>query len=842
MKRYQLWIICLALLLLISLDVDAQTKKPAKKSTQKTQAQKKTPTKKKTVVKITPPARKPVNATEDENRVKDIVAFLQYMMNTLGSSATSARDKEVLVKESYSKIFRDGKVQIEDDLDDARIVINNKDIVPYLKDVDFFFKDVTFEFTIEDLKSSTMSNGELFYKVSTRRILKGTTTEGKTITNTTPRYIEINYDPAKQDLRIVSIYTHEINEAAVLTNWWNDLSVEWKTILIKRLSSKNLTDILNINDIKTIISIEDFNISNNTYIQNIDPLDRLHNLKSLNLSGTNITDLTPLRNLSALETLDLSHTKIADLSPLKYCNKLLSLDIRQTFVTDISIVEKMPDLKNLFMSKTMVTDFSPIAMVIELQKADLAYTPISNLTPFENLVNLSSLDISGTVVQDLGSLKNLKQLITLDIDSTQIHNLEELHSLENLRMLHANNTSTSDLMPLQKLTHLETIYVDHTEIDRIAADKFLAINPKVKVIFDSDNLNTWWNALSLEWQTVLSKAAKTNLAPSNEALANIAHLDSINISGIMRIENLDPLRKLPKLQVIIASHTAIHNLSSLQDHKAILYLDISETEVSDILIVSNFTKLEILRADKSKIENIEAITSPSLQFLFADQTAVHDIIAREFLDKNPKCLLVFKTIHLNRWWNALPENWKTVFKGQMGKDTTRENFHKLVEQESFHFKNAKVDDLNAFSEFVQLKELHFSGTSITIIPRLENLQSLTSLHAINSPIQNIEAPGLPVTLQDLDLSNTPIDDLKLIGSLPELKTLNCSGTQIKRVDHLEKSTRLESLDCSNTNISKLDALENLPLKTLTCYNTKISSREIEKFKAKHPECNVVYYR
>ena len=240
MKRYSTWIISFVVLFLLSFPVNAQQKKTTKKPVQKTQ-QKKTP--KKAETKTTLPAHT-VNATEDEKRVNDIIIFLQYMLNTLGSSTTSTRDKEVLIKESYSKIFRDDKVQVEDDLDEDRIVITNKDIVPYLKDVEFFFQEVKFEFAIEDITSSTLTGGEIFYKVSTRRTLTGTTTEGKTITNTIPRYVEINYDPANQDLRIVSLYTHEVNENMVLTNWWHDLSLEWKDVLIKKLPGKGVTDSL----------------------------------------------------------------------------------------------------------------------------------------------------------------------------------------------------------------------------------------------------------------------------------------------------------------------------------------------------------------------------------------------------------------------------------------------------------------------------------------------------------------------------------------------------------------------------------------------------------------------
>src|SRR5215207_6944886 len=104
-----------------------------------------------------------------EQKVRDMVAFLEYVLNTLGSSATSARDKDVLITESYTKIFRDSKVQIEDDLVEKRNVITNKDVQAYLKDVDFFFDNLKFEFTIKDIKGKVNANDRLFYKVSLLR-------------------------------------------------------------------------------------------------------------------------------------------------------------------------------------------------------------------------------------------------------------------------------------------------------------------------------------------------------------------------------------------------------------------------------------------------------------------------------------------------------------------------------------------------------------------------------------------------------------------------------------------------------------------------------------------------
>jgi Leucine-rich repeat (LRR) protein len=824
-----LWLLPLTLIFLLSVNTEAQ-KKPIKKApVQKQTSQKPAVTK-----KVQDP-------TADEKQVREIISFLQYMLNTLGSSSTSTRDKDVLVTESYSKIFRDGKVQVEDDLDDEREVITNKDIVAYLKDVDFFFKDVKFELAIENIKTSTMPNGELFYKVSARRNMTGITADGKSVNNSIPRYIEVNFNQKEQDLRIVSIYTNEFNEKEALTNWWKGLSYEWQSVFKRKL---NLTiDSVQFSDIKNVTAIPELQLSNNKYITNLEPLAQLSGLRLLDLSGTSINDLTPIRNLTELTELNVSDTKVKDLAPLRYSNKLEKLNINNTDVGDIAVFEKMLTLQELNMKGTGVVDFTPITNLTVLRKADLSDTKISDLSPFQNLVQLTELNISGTQVEDLVPLKGLNDLQMLDLDSTRVQNLQPLSSLESLNVLHANATLITDLMPLQKLAHLEKIYCDQTPITQAAADAFMAVRPNVLVIFDSKDLKVWWNTLPEEWKSTFSKTAVISLDPSKEELAKVPLLDSINISSDSRMSTLEPLRKLPKLKTIIVNKTNITDVSPLREHLEISYLDISETNVKDISPISHFTSLRVLRADKSNIENIELHEIRGLEKFYADQTSVHDITAREFLIKNPNCLLIYKTTALNRWWSNLPENWKNVFQPQLGTGpVTRESLHALVEQEVLQFKDAPVSSLSALSEFVRLKELHFSGTAITSISPLENFASLKSLHATNSPIQQIDSIYLLTALEDLDISNTPLEDLYVIWKLKKLKKLNCSGTQIKRLDALEKLENLEYLDCSNTNVNRLSSLDYLPLKTLKCYNTRVSNRAIENFKATHPECEVVYYR
>ena len=825
MKHNKLCLLTVSLVCMLALSAGAQ-KKP-QKSAKKPAAQKET-----TQVKA--------GNSQNEEKVKDLVAFLQLLLNTLGSNSTSARDKEIVITESYSKIFRDDKVQVEDDLAETRSTITNKDVVAYFKDVDFFFENVTFEFITEDIKEGVNANGQVFYKVSLRRILNGKMANGKTISNTIPRFIEVNYDADAKDLKIVSIYTNEFDEKEALTNWWGGLSFEWQTIFKEKL---NITDSVQLNDIKDMMAVNELDLSGNDYIQSIEPLAQLVSLKMLNLSQTNVEDLTPIRNLTDLVELDLSGTKIFDLTPLKYSTRLTRLNINNTEIRSIAVMEKMQAMQNLEMQSTHVIDFAPLSFLTALVNLDVKGTQIASLAPTQGLGQLMELNVAKTHIQDLAPIQNLKTITSLNIDSTLIRDIKALSGLSNLEVLYANYTYITDLSPLKEIAALERVYCDHTPVNKSVADAFMAANPEVLVIYDSKDLQAWWTALPSNWKRILSTTARIQVMPGKEELARLPNIDSINFSNDRSITSLEPLRKLQKLKAVVANNTAVSDLSPLQDHRAITKIDISDTDVQDLSPLSKLAKLEVLRADRSKIEKLDPLFNlKQLKEVYVDRTTVHDITAQEFLDKNPKVLLVYKTIHLERWWSNLPDGWKEVFTAVTAADTTRENLHRLIERETLEFHDARVRDLSALSEFVRLKELHFSGTGITEIPPLENLRRLESLRATSSPLQKIGAIELLGQLQNLDISNTPVDDLRGLEGLQNLRSMNCAGTQIKKLDALRSLVDLQSLDCSNTRVAKLDPVMYLSLKTLKAYNTKISSREIDQFRENNPDCNVVYYR
>ena len=157
-------------------------------------------------------------AAKYDTEIRQMLVYLEETMNFIGDSATIAAEKEIVFTESWSKIFIDDKVQVEDDLDNNRTSPINKDVQAYLKDIDFFFKWATFKFDLQSIANGVNDDGSVFFKVTLTRHLTAKTIADEMVDNVRNRFIEINLDRQNNSIKIASIYTTKVNEKESLRN------------------------------------------------------------------------------------------------------------------------------------------------------------------------------------------------------------------------------------------------------------------------------------------------------------------------------------------------------------------------------------------------------------------------------------------------------------------------------------------------------------------------------------------------------------------------------------------------------------------------------------------------
>ena len=781
------------------------------------------------------------DSSNHEQRVRDMVNFLEYLINTVGSQETTTRDKDVIINQSYNKVFRDAEVQIEDDLVEDRKTLINKDVVAYLKDVDFFFQDASFDFDIINIESLKRDNGDPYYRIELNRTLKAINIKGEKISNSQKRYIEINLDPSQDDLKIASIYTTKISRDKELKSWWAELSYEWNKIFMVVLNTNQNPGI---DDLNKVLSLDSLDISGNRYIMDIQPLYMLSNLSYLNISETRIADLGPLRSNNTLNSLIANNTEIYSLEYLKYMDNLKELDISNTRIREIGSLEPLSSLQRLDLSNNYISDFTPLSSLTDLQVLDLSNSALTTTTVLSSLVNLKELDLSNTLIQEINGLKGMSELVELNLTQTDVNNLRVLVESNKLQVLNINYTNVSSLEPI-KSEAIRKIYCDNAGINESQAQKFMASHPGVLVINNSQKVAEWWGQLNSSWKDALSRFIPdfTN-SPSKEQLVLLLNIDSLNLKDARltevtpiqpfnnlrylnlhnnQITNIAPLSELGKLEVLIGSEMPTEDITPLKGLKGLRYVDISGTFVSDIYALSFNDNLKFLNVDDARV-GWEAI--------------------REFKEELPSCEVVFDTKYLTNWWANLDPTWKDIFRRniELSSAPSTIELHRLVALKEVEIQKSNIQDLKPLWDFISITKLSIKGSSVNDLSTIPGLTDLTELIMNQSPVVDIAPIGELDNLKILDISNTAVEDLRPLATLNKLEVINCSGTNLSNLKGLENLKSLQSIDCSNTRVNRLDQLYELErLNELTCFNTRLNQRDINSFRDVQPECEIVFY-
>ncbi|MFN3998563.1 leucine-rich repeat domain-containing protein [Algoriphagus sp.] len=782
---------------------------------------------------------------EFSGKVEDQIRFLEYLLNTIGSNETSARDKDVIIRESYLKIFRDEKVQVEDDLLLDRKVVTNKDVTAYLKDIEFFYKNIEFKFKIREVKPAQKDNGEVYFIATLDRTISATAISGEKITNTKPRFVEVNLNEKSQDLKIASVYTTKVSRDEELKAWWESLDTPWKSYFQSRFNMSPADD-ADFSWIYRFVGVDSLDISGNRSIKTLSPLFELRDLKVVNISNTGITDLSPISNVTFLESLNISNTATSDIQFVKYSDRLKHLDISNTKIEDISQLLNLKSLVSLRIEKTPILSFAVLNEFKNLTQLDLTESGFNNVENIKELSNLEVLKLSGNFMINISALSGLSSLKSLDLSKTNIQEVSPLLGLENLELLDLTASEIANITPLESLPNLKKILADETKLTPLAADVFVRKNPRVLLIHHVKDLESWWSSLSTEWKTVLKKINPTiiNDSPGIETLTQTVRVNILNLDSA-QIDNLIPITRFVNLAELNFSNNPISDLLPLSEVKTLVKLVGKNTLVSDLAFLNENELLEYIDLEFSPIKSISEIAVlPKLSYLNVNEADFDHSVVPEILIQKLEINIIYRTEELTSWWSELDSSWKDVFRNQNSLPETpdAEALHLLAAKSVLNFQSVSIPNLIPLSVFVNLRNLEIFDAPISSIAPLSALTTLTKLKLSQVPVNDfLPLSGLRA-LEDLDLSNTGIGVLTPISNLYALKKLNISGTNLKTLKGLETLVDLEELDVASTNLRSLKPINGLTkLKKLSCFNTNLNSRAVDSFKASHPNCEVRFY-
>jgi len=839
-----------------------------------------------------------------KTQCREMIDYLQGTLSFLGDPANPPTEKEIIINNSYLKIFENDKVQIEGDLDAHRVVPIHKDVQAYLKDVVFFFKKVTFTFHITSIDPMLTQNGRIYFKVTMNRNLKGVTVEGDTVDNNQLRYVEINLNLEKNSLKIASIYTNKPNNDIEIQYWWNQLSPAWKNYFGKSIrvyDSLPLNKIISFSDSNLVVEtqkiipvdslqkdsirikqLEDsmlvikdsvmlvrdtmalqnsglmvqlihhlrnirvVDISDNLDIENLAPLSEMDNLRSLNIAHTLIDDLTPLRSLSKLQTLDITGCPIETLDPLRFVFALREIDAAYTELKNVYMVENLKNLETLNLAHTAVDTLPNLRNLQNLRMLELNATPLQSVDSLSSLTRLTNLNIAKTTLKDFAPLAKLTALQSLNLDSTRITDLQPLSALDSLTILQINGTRVSDLLPLAHLKALKYIYCDNSGVNNKAATAFNKINPQTQVIYNSKKLEKWWNTLSEVWKNIFISHANLRQPVTKEQLHRLLLLKKLNVKDSTDVHSLKPLTMLIQLNELNISGTGVSDLKPLNIVRTLRRLDISNTRVRSLAPLQKLKNLKTINIEHTSIRDLLPLSGNSnLTLVLADSTQVKQKNVFALEKYLPQSLILFQTTQLKLWWNNLEKPWQEAFLQQTELDNppTAEQLQQLINRKQISISNRlDIENVEPLAIFVHLETLRLDNTGITNITPIINLKRLKYLSITNSPLWDITGLASMKQLESLNLQNTSVEDLYPLLGLHQLQSLNISGTRVKNLKPLAGLSNLRELVINNTRVSSLKYVMSLSrLTLLRCDHTLLRKKKVEKFKVKHPKTKVIFY-
>jgi len=778
-------------------------------------------------------------------KVEDQVRFLEYLLNTIGSAETQPRDKDVVIRESYLKIFRDGEVQVEDDLLLDRKVVTNKNVTAYLKDIEFFYKDVNFKFKIREIKPHQLDNGDVYFTASLDRTITATGINNEKVNNTKPRFVEVNLDSKTQELKIASVYTTKVSRDEELTEWWGVLDPHWQAYFRDRFAVGEY-DSINVDLLYKFVEVDSLDISGTVALLNLSPMEAMRNLKYVNLSNTQITELGPISNVTFLEYLDVSNTPTSDIQFIKYSDRLKHLDISNTKIRDISELVNLKAIRSLRVEQTPIMSFAVLNEFDSLKSLYIAQSGFNNTENIKDLSKLEDLDLSKNYLVNFSQLSELASLKYLNLSNTNVQDLAPLAGLENLEILDITNTEVSDISALNGKNLLSKVLADESRLSVIASDNFIRNNPKVLLIHHVKDLESWWAGLSDAWKATLKKANPriTTDNPSVETLTSTIGLEKLDLSGA-GIETLNPITRFVKLTKVDFSDNPISEIVSLSEVKTLTEIIGRNSLVKDVSPLKSNEELVKIDLDGSPVSSILSVGSlPNLEYLNVNGSEIFVEEVPEIVIQKPSLTIVYRTDELNTWWQSLDVQWKEIFKKQFSlpEDPATEQLHAMTEKSSLTFERVSVDDIHALTVFVNLRSLVIFDAPIGYIAPITELKLLEKLKISQVPVVDFSPLRGLSKLKELDISNSGIEDLDPLTGLLNLTNLNISGTNLRSLKGLEGLNNLVELDVASTNLRSLRPIEGLVnLKKLSCFNTRLNSRAVDKFRSANPDCEVRYY-
>lgn len=203
-------------------------------------------------------------------------------------------------------------------------------------------------------------------------------------------------------------------------------------------------------------------------LKRLPDLSKLGNLRTLNLSGTGISDIGGLAELKSLEELTLSFTEVSELNVLSKLTSLRKLSIGGSAIRSLEAIRSLQNLRELAIDGHSIRDVEPLSSLPKLETLYFPYGKPISWSPIALSTSLRELSVFSGRSDDWNWLADLPNVSILFLSSSNIIELPNMRGLTKLKSLDISNTAVVDLNPIRQALHLKTLNISRTPISSLS--------------------------------------------------------------------------------------------------------------------------------------------------------------------------------------------------------------------------------------------------------------------------------------------------------------------------------------------------------------------------------------
>lgn len=479
------------------------------------------------------------------------------------------------------------------------------------------------------------------------------------------------------------------------------------------------------NDLKHLANmykLHSLSIADNPKITNLNAIQELSTLKTLNLLGTNIlaqdnshieNNIQILGNLASLTQLTLPSE-----ASKEQVQNLLTIHKNKYPDKELQVQHNGTIFSNTQASNTNITSFSTIEQSHPRSHYAIKGTVYKHDTEILTLPN--------KIISDLEIMPYFTKLRILDVSNNRLETLEHLDSVQTLEHLNLSNTHIfksynrnvkSNINILKKLANLQSIRVD----DTMSKTQIYEVLSYHKENYPDKSLTIKMNSDNQSWSTETFQDGLKEIKGQYYNVDNTQlDLSNQNITDITLDKSLHGFEQIQNLNL---SNNTISNIQALQDYQTLENIDISKTDILNI----NNPNLE---------ENIETILNlPSLKTININNTMVSPDVLSNLIEQVNKQYPDKEFTIKSNYNNS--SNIQTIRGVEYSTDILR-----LKLSENHKLTNADLTNSIGTGQFKKLHHLYLDRTGITDLQALKQAPSLNSVTVANTKVFDADNPNL----------------------------------------------------------------------------------------------------